>query len=78
MGRIQRLPETYYMCERCRFVSANRGYFEVDHIVACELGGNANRETLERISALQVELDKPLDKQHIGLIASANLNDQVG
>jgi hypothetical protein len=45
--------------------------------LSCEQGGNANRETLERISALQVELNKPLDRQHIGLIASANLNDQV-
>jgi hypothetical protein len=67
----------YYMCEHCTFVSSNKSYFEVDHRVSCAEGGNANRESVERTAAIQLEVDKPLDKQHIGLIASTNLNDQV-
>jgi hypothetical protein len=71
------LPDPYYICEHCRFVSADRKYFEVDHIVSCKAGGNANRETLERITALEIELQRPLDQQGIAVIMSANLNDQV-
>ena len=67
----------HYMCEHCRFVHARRDYFEVDHLVSCLEGGTANRQTVERIAAIEAELAKPLDKQDIGLLALANLNSQV-
>lgn len=69
--------QPYYMCEHCRFVSADRSYFEIDHRVSCKEGGNANREKLERRTALEAELKRPLDKQNIEVIMSANMNDQV-
>ncbi|HEY1983910.1 MAG TPA: hypothetical protein VGG85_00790 [Terracidiphilus sp.] len=67
----------YYMCAHCRFVSDNRAYFEVDHLVSCEHGGNANRETLQKIADLQAQLERPLDRQDLGVLVSANLNDQL-
>jgi len=56
-------PSRYFMCAFCRFVSARREDFEVDHLVSCKEGGNANRESLERISAIQAECAKPLALQ---------------
>lgn len=70
-------PVPHYMCEHCRFVHTNRAYFEVDHLVSCKEGGNANRETVERIAAIEAEIAKPLDKQDIGVLALANLNSQI-
>lgn len=67
----------HYICAHCRFVHTDRALFEVDHLVSCKEGGSANRETLERITQLQAELALPLDKQDIGLLSSANLNDQL-
>jgi len=69
--------EAHYLCAHCEFISANRKYFEVDHVVSCREGGNANREVLERIATIQAELDKPLDKQDLGVLSLANLNAQV-
>ena len=67
----------HYICAHCRFVSSDAGLFEVDHLVSCNQGGTANRESLERIAQLQAEVGRPLDKQDIGLLMSANFNDQL-
>lgn len=69
--------EIYYMCEHCRFVSDREDLFEVDHLVSCREGGDANRETLETISFFQRELDKPLEKQDVGWLMQRNLNSQL-
>jgi hypothetical protein len=74
---FRNVPGTYYMCAHCRFVSNNATYFEVDHMVSCEHGGNANRETLVRIANLQAQVNLPLDQQDIQVLMSANLNDQL-
>jgi hypothetical protein len=66
-----------YMCEYCGFVSRKRNYFEVDHLVSCKEGGTANRETIDNINRIKAELDRPLDKQEVGILALANLNWQV-
>jgi hypothetical protein len=70
-------PGIFYMCANCEFVSDNRSYFQVDHMVSCLQGGTANRESLERVSAIEEELKRPIDKLNMELIMSANLNDQV-
>jgi hypothetical protein len=70
-------PTDHYMCAHCRFVNSDKDLFEVDHIVSCLEGGNANRERLDRITRLQAEVSVPLDRQDIGLLMSANLNDQL-
>ena len=67
----------HYMCAHCRFVSSDRSLFEVDHLVSCKEGGSANREKLARITRLQSEVGKPLDKQDIGVLMAANINDQL-
>jgi hypothetical protein len=67
----------HYMCAFCRFVSTNKNYFEVDHLVSCKEGGNANRESLERVRDIQAELAKPLDRQDLGILSLANLNSQL-
>ena len=67
----------YYMCAHCRFVSSDATLFEVDHIVSCKEGGSANREKLEQITRLQNEVSLPLDRQDIGILMAANLNDQL-
>lgn len=66
-----------YMCAHCRFVHSDRALFEVDHLVSCKEGGSSNREKLDRIRQLQVEVNKSLDKQDIGILMAANLNDQL-
>jgi len=67
----------YYMCAHYRFVSADKSLFEVDHMVSCLEGGNANRMRLDKITSLQRELNQPLDRQDIGILMTANLNDQL-
>jgi hypothetical protein len=69
--------KVYYICEHCRFVSDRKDDFEVDHLVSCMEGGNANREKLETLSWLQREVDQPLDKQDLGRLMLLNLNSQV-
>jgi hypothetical protein len=76
-AEFKNLPTDHYMCAHCRFVSSDKNLFEVDHIVSCLEGGNANREHLGRITRLQAEVSVPLDRQDIGLLMSANLNDQL-
>lgn len=75
--RFRNDPVPHYICAHCRFVSPDRGIFEIDHIVACKEGGNANRESLQRLTGLQAELDRPLDRQDIAILMAANLNDQL-
>ena len=70
-------PTPHYMCAHCRFVHTDAGLFEVDYIVSCKEGGSPNREKLDRIVRLQAEVDKPLDQQDVGVLMSANLNDQL-
>jgi hypothetical protein len=70
-------PIEYYMCAHCRFVNSDAKLFEVDHIVSCKEGGNANREKLAQITRLQNEVNLPLDRQDIGILMAANLNDQL-
>jgi hypothetical protein len=70
-------PTGFYMCAHCRFVSSDPSLFEVDHIVSCLEGGTANRMRLDQITRLQSEVDLPLDRQDIGVLMAANLNDQL-
>ncbi|HWC98170.1 MAG TPA: hypothetical protein VG456_15525 [Candidatus Sulfopaludibacter sp.] len=70
-------PVLHYMCAHCRFVHSDKSLFEVDHIVSCLEGGSANRERLDRIARLQAEVALPLDRQDIGVLMSANLNNQL-
>jgi hypothetical protein len=74
---FERLSIEHYICPHCHFVGSDRRLFEVDHRVSCKEGGNANREALSRITRLQSELDRPLDKQDLGVLMSANVNDQL-
>ncbi len=76
-GDFKDSPADHYMCAHCRFVHSDRNLFEVDHIVSCLEGGNANRERLDRITRLQTEVSLPLDRQDIGILMAANLNDQL-
>lgn len=67
----------HFICAHCRFVNADAKLFEVDHMVSCAEGGTANREMASRIVALQAELSRTLDKQDIGVLMTANFNDQL-
>jgi|SRR5579863_5179404 len=76
-GDFRNSPTDFYMCAHCRFVSSDPSHFEVDHIVSCLEGGTANRMRLDQITRLQGEVNLPLDRQDIGILMAANLNDQL-
>jgi hypothetical protein len=74
---FQNAPAAHFICAHCRFVNSDQAMFEVDHIVSCKEGGNANRESVERVTQLQAQANRPLDQQDIGILMSANFNDQL-
>ena len=43
----------HYLCEECEFVSDQRIFFQVDHVVPCARGGTADRVSQEVLEAIE-------------------------